>query len=292
MRGTRWLIPALALSIIATAVALAAGDSLPRSVMSSGGGTGLAAGGNILYGTLGQPVAGTVSDTDFDLCSGFWCGPAASRGKRIYLPLIIYRYPKRWLAYLPLIARSYSTQPPVELDDAPDACPGYAVEIGTPYRDDFDQANDNDWFSFTTQPGVVYYVLETYDLESRADTGITLYDVDCLTVITENDDREIGDPSSLIAWTPPRAGTYHVLVRSYDWQIHGEETGYTFRISVGTGGALRWVEGAASAKPTPPPTPTPTLPVTEPTVVVTVISPIATPTMAPTSAPTPTPGGD
>jgi len=234
--------------------------------MSSGGGTGLAAGGNILYGTLGQPVAGTVSDTDFDLCSGFWCGPAASRGKRIYLPLIIYRYPKRWLAYLPLIARSYSTQPPVELDDAPDACPGYAVEIGTPYRDDFDQANDNDWYEFTAQAGVTY-TLETYNLGEQADTVLALYDADCTTLLAENDDREIGDPSSLIVWTPSASGTYHILVRSYDWTVYGEDTGYTFRI--GTGGGLqlqvqglqlqvqgeRALPGNGKAEPSPTPTP-------------------------------------
>jgi hypothetical protein len=53
-----------------------------------GGGGGHALGGvSTLNGTIGQPTAGTVADTDLELCSGFWCRMA--RGSRVYLPLMM-----------------------------------------------------------------------------------------------------------------------------------------------------------------------------------------------------------
>jgi hypothetical protein len=58
---------------LAWGVAYAAGEMIPRSVMSSGG-DHVAAGDIAMRGVLGQPIAGRVSVSEGGLCSGFECG--------------------------------------------------------------------------------------------------------------------------------------------------------------------------------------------------------------------------
>ena len=68
------LLVAVVLALAAFGVALAAGESMPRSLFSGGGGANSAAGIQS-QGALGQPVAGAVSDgSSFSNCAGFWCG--------------------------------------------------------------------------------------------------------------------------------------------------------------------------------------------------------------------------
>ena len=54
-----------------------------------GGGGGRVTNGSLaLEGTLGQSVAGIVSQSPFELCSGYWCGAEVS-GHQVYLPLVL-----------------------------------------------------------------------------------------------------------------------------------------------------------------------------------------------------------
>jgi hypothetical protein len=82
----------LAALLLAAGVALAAGETLPRSLVSSGGGQ-VSAGGLHLHSAIGQPLVGAVGDGPA-LCSGFLCGPGApgaSGGGEpffLYLPLV------------------------------------------------------------------------------------------------------------------------------------------------------------------------------------------------------------
>ena len=106
------------------------------------------------------------------------------------------------------------------------------VLLGHSYREDVDRENDLDWFSFDAVVGQAY-TLRTFDLESRSDTSMMLYDRGCTVPIAQNDDVDYPDVSSRIVWTAEYDGTYHVRVRNYDWRMYGVNTGYTFKIVEG-----------------------------------------------------------
>lgn len=67
------------------AVVLAATPVLDRWVLGGGGGR-VTAGNYTLDATMGQSVTGVVSDSPYELCTGFLCG--AGRWS-IYLPLVL-----------------------------------------------------------------------------------------------------------------------------------------------------------------------------------------------------------
>ncbi len=207
---------ALLLVIALAARVLAANGARPTMfLLSSGGAAGETYAGNgTLSGSLGQPVAGRVSNTDYGLCSGFWCGaPPPASPSTIFLPLVIRNYP-----------------PLVEIDDAPETCPGYLITVGTLYHDNFDRELDKDWYQFTAVGGTTYRI-ETGNLEPQADTVLFLYKVDCGELIISHDD--ISWPTnvaSLIEWTAPANGVYHIRVESHDWRVYGAQTGYTVRV--------------------------------------------------------------
>jgi hypothetical protein len=85
----------LALSVIASllpiALALAAGEGLPRAILGSGGGS-VSGDGLHLRAAIGQAVVGGVAE-QMTLCSGFLCGPGApARAAElysIYIPLVV-----------------------------------------------------------------------------------------------------------------------------------------------------------------------------------------------------------
>ena len=86
---------ALALSVLAvlllSTTALSASNApaaveVQRYVIGGGGGLS-GAGGYILHGTAGQPVAGTTASSPYDLCAGFWCGEGIYTS---YLPLALH----------------------------------------------------------------------------------------------------------------------------------------------------------------------------------------------------------
>jgi hypothetical protein len=77
----------LALFLVVTGVAFAAGDTARLRWVLGGGASDSAAGDVTLRATLGQPVVGVVSGGDVTLGQGFWGG--ATPGHKIYLPLVI-----------------------------------------------------------------------------------------------------------------------------------------------------------------------------------------------------------
>lgn len=77
-------------SLLLAGAVLASGTPDPvRHVIGSGGGY-VQVGGYALNNTIGQPVVGTVTDTGYELCSGFWCGALVEHN--IYLPLILRNF--------------------------------------------------------------------------------------------------------------------------------------------------------------------------------------------------------
>jgi hypothetical protein len=78
----------LALVILVTGAALAAGGyDLNRWTVAGGGGASSGTGYS-LSGAAGQPAAGELSGTGFHLSGGFWVGGGLT-GSGLYLPLII-----------------------------------------------------------------------------------------------------------------------------------------------------------------------------------------------------------
>ncbi|MBC7228128.1 MAG: hypothetical protein H5T61_13020 [Thermoflexales bacterium] len=91
MRKCKMLVLAAVLvcSMLLVSVALANGSpAIDWSVIGGGGGHAEAA-PYALDSTIGQPVAGRVAYSPYDLCSGFWCGVA---GYKVYLPLVLRNY--------------------------------------------------------------------------------------------------------------------------------------------------------------------------------------------------------
>ncbi len=80
------LIGAMVGVLLLTGIALAAGESLPRHVVSGGGNT--IQNGITLRNTIGQPIAGTVGN-GITLCSGFICEQGSAPTHTIYLPLVL-----------------------------------------------------------------------------------------------------------------------------------------------------------------------------------------------------------
>jgi hypothetical protein len=77
----------VALTLLATSVAFAAGGPTLRRQVVSGGGRRSTDGDIVLNATLGQPLVGLVSGGDVTLGQGFWHGGAVEY--RIYLPVVL-----------------------------------------------------------------------------------------------------------------------------------------------------------------------------------------------------------
>jgi hypothetical protein len=75
-RPIRIVFSAMLAGLLLVGAVLAAGETIPRSAVTGGGGTLSAAGVN-LRAVIGQPVAGAVG-ADPTLCSGLLCGPGVS----------------------------------------------------------------------------------------------------------------------------------------------------------------------------------------------------------------------
>lgn len=70
------LIVLITVFLLSLGMALAVGEQLPRSLISSGGGIVSQEGMN-LHSATGQPAAGTVQN-ELLLCSGYWCNRGVS----------------------------------------------------------------------------------------------------------------------------------------------------------------------------------------------------------------------
>ena len=167
-----------------------------------------------------QPGANTGPVTTVLTATGNLCGAAAVTDT-VFIP----RH-----TFLPLVMSNYSAL--VEVEEAPDSCPGLGIQVDQSYSEDFDHANDNDWYEFTGQAGVTYTV-RTFDLGPLADTVLAVYGPGCGGLLAENDDCVADDPASgsCLAFQAPAAGQYHVQVRHYDWSVYGPGTGYTLRVA-------------------------------------------------------------
>ena len=91
----------------------------------------------------------------------------------------------------------------------------------------FDEADDDDWLSFT---GIAdqSYTIETLNLGVDADTILTLYDTDGTNEIKTDDDGGIGF-GSRIEWNPTVSGTYYVEVTQW---FGGSGPEYTYDILI------------------------------------------------------------
>ena len=84
----------LAISLLLACILLLAGSvwaapnttAITWQVLGGSGGR-LESGSVGVEGTLGQPLAGVVSQSPFELCSGYWCG-AGGPGYKLFLPLL------------------------------------------------------------------------------------------------------------------------------------------------------------------------------------------------------------
>lgn len=80
-------------ALLVAGTALAAGERIPRSVVTGGGGAQSAASVQLRV-AVGQPLAG-VSRSTVRLCSGLLCGagvfdtPPDAPGSMLYLPLVV-----------------------------------------------------------------------------------------------------------------------------------------------------------------------------------------------------------
>jgi hypothetical protein len=87
---------------------------------------------------------------------------------------------------------------------------------------------DTDYFKFSAVNGQGY-TIQTLNLLSANDTTLDLLDSNGSTVLTSNNDRAAGDPSSRITWTAPRSDTFFIrskrasggytIYGSYDLQL-------------------------------------------------------------------------
>lgn len=84
-RKTSILIALIALPLIAATALAPTAITMQKHVIGGGGGHS-EVGSFILNSTVGQAVVGTVSNTPYDLCAGFWCGLGEYK---VYLPLIL-----------------------------------------------------------------------------------------------------------------------------------------------------------------------------------------------------------
>ncbi len=224
----------VASTLLLSAIVLAAGEQMPRSVISGGGGR-ITGGNVVLHGTLGQPVVGSVANDSYRLCSGFWCGGGVYK---IYLPLTLRNFPI------------------VHHGDAPDTCANSRPTGFYPpnlYRDNFGHAQDRDWYTFNANAGTTYTIY-TSDLSSRADTVLFLFTTGCPVVSVSNvscvnnvckigsdsipnsecqcnDDAGPTSSASSISWSASSNSTPKIFVRNYDWdRTYGIHTDYTLRV--------------------------------------------------------------
>lgn len=86
-------------------------------------------------------------------------------------------------------------------------------------------AGDQDWFSFSVAAGDKARI-ETKNLGDGCDTYLEIYDTNGTTVIAVNDDRALGDTSSLLQYEFASAGTYYARVTAYAGSDQIVEFGY------------------------------------------------------------------
>jgi len=115
-----------------------------------------------------------------------------------------------------------------EPDDSPAQASTFV--IGTVQSHNFcDDAHD--WVKFRTEANLVY-TLTTTIWGARADTLLSVFDIDGETLLAYNDDYTTSNASRIV-WSAPSANVYYALVENKDG-VTGTHTSYTL-----------WITGAA-----------------------------------------------
>lgn len=91
----------------------------------------------------------------------------------------------------------------------------------------FKDPNDEDWFKFNGVEGRIY-TIRTFDLESNADTVITLLD-SALNILVGPEDISPGPGNESFDWICPTDGTYYIQILHHDETIYGDHTCYTLQ---------------------------------------------------------------
>jgi hypothetical protein len=94
-----------------------------------------------------------------------------------------------------------------------------------------------DWISFNACAGRSY-TIDTSNLGPLADTVLELYGTDCTTLLDSDDNGGSGN-ASLINWTAPAPGTYHVKVIQFD-ATTGKDRGYDVTLTGDTSPCATW----------------------------------------------------
>ncbi len=103
------------------------------------------------------------------------------------------------------------------------------LNLNSPQYHNFHQANDVDWVKFNMVAGATY-VIETYGLETNADTVLELYTSNCATRLASDDDSGSGR-GSRIKWQPNISGIYKASVRPFSTGNTGRNSGYTIKLT-------------------------------------------------------------
>ena len=136
---------------------------------------------------------------------------------------------------------------------------------------------DNDYYRLPVKPGILY-TCETTNLSPPNDTNIIFLDHNGNDFWPNlgNDDRAVGDPSSLLSWFSTYQGNLNILVGPVNPPSYDESPQFTYDL----------VCNGVAATPTPPPTAT--IVWRPPTGSGGAVIPTATPFVYPTFPPTPT----
>ena len=92
MTGRTTVLVTIALVLVVSTALARSGYDLSWWTVDGGGGTA-SSGSYTLGGTIGQPDAGILTGGDYTLGGGFWRGGGVAAGYKVYLPMILRRYP-------------------------------------------------------------------------------------------------------------------------------------------------------------------------------------------------------
>jgi hypothetical protein len=116
------------------------------------------------------------------------------------------------------------------------------VPNGAPAERTFFPSGDVDHFRFTAS-ALHIYVVETTDDLSDANTALTVYAADQVTVLGSNDDRSSLDHTSRVSFVAPSSGTCYVRVtHAADLGVYGS---YVLRIADGATGTAGFTDVAS-----------------------------------------------
>jgi hypothetical protein len=101
--------------------------------------------------------------------------------------------------------------------------------FSVPCYDRYPEPDTADWVTFKAQAGTTYE-LRTFDLGSRTDTVLALYDADG-AMVTANDDDADDSLASRIVWEAPTSGTCYVKVSPFEPRLGGCSASYSLEIT-------------------------------------------------------------